>query len=245
MQEEILSGELEFNNKVVLITGPAGNLGSAVVDGFLTQGASLVLLDNREDRINSRYPQLSNSPDHLLLTSIDLTDSSQVVAAVNQAVDHFNRIDILIHTAGGFRMGEKVHETTEATWQGMMDLNVKTMLNISKAVIPHMLKEKTGKIITIGARPALSGKAKMGSYSVAKSAVLRLTESISAELKSQGINANCVLPGTIDTPENRKSMPGADTSKWVSPDSLAGVIQFLVSEAARDIHGAAIPVYGA
>ena len=240
-----MSGELELKNKVVLITGPSGNLGSAVVDGFLSQGASLILLDNREGRLNSRYPELMNSQDHLLLSSIDLTDSSQVDAAVSQAVDHFGRIDILIHAAGGFRMGEKVHETTKATWEGMMDLNVKTLLNISKAVIPHMLMEKSGKIITIGARPALSGKAKMGSYSVAKSAVLRLTESMSAELKSQGINANCVLPGTIDTPENRKSMPGADASKWVSPDSLAGVILFLASETARDIHGAAIPVYGA
>ena len=126
-----------------------------------------------------------------------------------------------------------------------MDLNVRTLLNISKAVVPHMLEKKTGKIISIGARHALSGKARMGSYSASKSAVLRLTESMAAELKSQGINVNCVLPGTIDTPENRKAMPDADTSKWVSPDSLAGIILFLTSDAARDINGAAIPVYGA
>lgn len=234
-----------FKDKVVLITGPAGNLGSAVVKRFTAEGSSLVLLDHHEDRLNNLYTQLENSPDHLLISSIDLTDALKVSSAVSKAVDHFGRIDILVHTAGGFRMGEKVHETTDKTWDVMMDLNVRTLLNISKAVVPFMLEKKSGKIISIGARNALSGKARMGSYSASKSAVLRLTESMAAELKSQGINVNCVLPGTIDTPENRKAMPDADTSKWVSPDSLAGIILFLTSDAARDINGAAIPVYGA
>lgn len=233
-----------FKDKVVLITGPAGNLGSAVVKEFTTKGSSLILLDNHENRLKNLYPQLENSPDHLLISSVDLTDASKVSSAVSKAVDHFGRIDILIHTAGGFRIGEKVHETTDNTWDVMMDLNVRTLLNISRAVVPLMLEKNSGKIISIGARPALSGKARMGSYSAAKSAVLRLTESMAAELKSQGINVNCVLPGTIDTPENRKAMPDADTSRWVSPESLANVILFLTSDAARDIHGAAIPVYG-
>ncbi len=240
-----MESNFELNGKVVLITGPAGNLGSSVVDRFFTKGASLVLLDYREDRLNNIYPQLGNSPDHLLISAIDLTDYSLVESAVTKAIDQFGRIDILIHTAGGFRMGEKVHEISEESWDQLMDLNVRTLLNISKAIIPYMISKNAGKIVTIGARPSLSGKAKMGSYSVAKTAVLRLTESMSAELKSQGINVNCVLPGTIDTPGNRKAMPDADTSKWVSPDSLAEVIAFLSSEAAKDIHGAAIPVYGA
>lgn len=233
-----------FIGKVVLITGPAGNLGSAVVKGFTAEGSSLILLDNHEDRLKNLYPQLENSSDHLLISSVDLTDPSKVSSAVSKAVDHFGRIDILVHTAGGFKMGEKVHETTDKTWDVMVDLNVRTLLNISRAVVPLMLENNSGKIISIGARPALSGKARMGSYSAAKSAVLRLTESMAAELKSQGINVNCVLPGTIDTPENRKAMPDADTSRWVSPDSLADVIPFLTSNASRDIHGAAIPVYG-
>jgi len=233
-----------FKDKVVLITGPAGNLGSAVVESFTAEGSSLILLDNHEDRLKNLYPQLENSPDHLLISSVDLTDASKISSAVSKAVDHFGRIDILVHTAGGFRIGEKVHETTDKTWDVMMDLNVRTLLNISRAVVPLMLEKNSGKIISIGAKPALSGKARMGSYSAAKSAVLRLTESMAAELKSQGINVNCVLPGTIDTPENRKAMPDADTSRWVSPDSLANVILFLTSDASRDIHGAAIPVYG-
>jgi len=233
------------NNKIALITGPAGNLGSAVVERFAAEGVSLILLDRHQDRLRDIYPQFENSNDHLLISPVDLTDSSMVNTAVQKAVDHFGRIDILVHTAGGFKMGEKVHETTGKTWDVMMNLNVRTLLNVTSAVVPLMLEQKNGKIITIGARPALAGKARMGSYSAAKTAVLRLTESMSAELKSQGINVNCVLPGTIDTPANREAMPDADSSKWVAPDSLAEVILFLSSEAARDIHGAAIPVYGA
>jgi NAD(P)-dependent dehydrogenase (short-subunit alcohol dehydrogenase family) len=107
-----------------------------------------------------------------------------------------------------------------------------------------MLEHGSGKIINMAARPGLEGKAGMAAYSASKSAVLRFTESMAAELKSQGINVNCVIPGTIDTPQNRESTPDADFSTWVTPESLADVIQFLSSEAARDVHGAAIPVYG-
>jgi len=235
----------EFSKKVVLITGPAGNLGSAVVEQYLDEGSFLFLIDNRAERLSKLYPHLLNDQDHLLIPEIDLTNLNQVNEAITAGMKKFKRIDVLVHTAGGFQMGERVHEITETSWDFLLDLNIKTLLNITKAVIPHMLDQKSGKIITIGARPSLVGKAKMGAYSVAKAGVLRLTESLSAELKTSGINVNCVLPGTIDTPQNRKSMPGADTSKWVTPKSLAKIIKFLASEAANDIHGAAIPAYGA
>ena len=235
----------DFSKKVVLITGPAGNLGSAVVEQFLNVGSSLILIDNRADRLVKLFPQLVNTKDHLLIPEIDLTNFNLVNKAVSEGLKQFNRIDILVHTAGGFQMGEKVPEITESSWDFLLDLNLKTLLNITKAVVPGMVDQKSGKIITIGARPSLSGKAKMGAYSVAKAGVLRLTESLAAELKPTGINVNCVIPGTIDTPQNRKSMPGADTSKWVTPESLANIIKFLASEEAKDIHGAAIPAYGA
>ena len=235
----------DFSKKVVLITGPAGNLGSAVVEQFLNVGSSLILIDNRADRLVKLFPQLVNTKDHLLIPEIDLTNFNLVNKAVSEGLKQFNRIDILVHTAGGFQMGEKVPEITESSWDFLLDLNLKTLLNITKAVVPGMVDQKSGKIITIGAKPSLSGKAKMGAYSVAKAGVLRLTESLAAELKPTGINVNCVIPGTIDTPQNRKSMPGADTSKWVTPESLANIIKFLASEEAKDIHGAAIPAYGA
>jgi NAD(P)-dependent dehydrogenase (short-subunit alcohol dehydrogenase family) len=107
-----------------------------------------------------------------------------------------------------------------------------------------MLRQGSGKIVNVAARAALAGSANHAAYSASKAAVVRLTESIAAEVRSQGINVNCVLPSTIDTPENRSAMPKADTDKWVKPEEMAKVILFLASNAASEIHGAAIPVYG-
>lgn len=230
--------------QVVLITGPTGNLGSAVIQQFLPDNPHFILIDRDPDRLPDRYPDLASSPDHLLIPDVDLTNRTAVEDAVEKGIKSYSRIDCLIHTAGGFQKGETVDEISDDSWENMMDLNLKTTLNITRAVIPIMVERNYGKIITIGAKPAFQGKARMGAYSAAKAAVLRLTETMSAELKSLGINVNCVIPGTIDTLQNRLAMPTADTSRWVSPDSLAGVIRFLCSSAARDIHGAAIPVFG-
>jgi NAD(P)-dependent dehydrogenase (short-subunit alcohol dehydrogenase family) len=129
-------------------------------------------------------------------------------------------------------------------WDFLMNLNARSVLVAMRAVLPHLLKRGNGAIVNIGARPGLAGKAKMAAYSASKSAVIRLTESVSAEVKDFGIQVNCILPGTIDTPQNRKDMPKADFSTWVEPESLANVILFLASHQAKDIHGAALPVYG-
>jgi NAD(P)-dependent dehydrogenase (short-subunit alcohol dehydrogenase family) len=141
-------------------------------------------------------------------------------------------------------MGEAVHETSAATWDLLMDLNARTLLHIAAAVVPAMCERPHGRIVTNGAAAAARGGAPMGADAASKSALIRLTEAMSAELKEQGINVNCVLPSVIDTPENRAAMPDADPARWVSPHALAQVIAFLASDAATPIHGAAIPVSG-
>src|SRR5262249_9953368 len=112
----------------------------------------------------------------------------------------------------------------------------------ARAVVPDMIRTKSGRIVNIGARAGLRGGARMAAYSASKSTVIRLTESLAEELKGQGVNVNCVLPSIIDTARNRADMPDADFSKWVRPADLARVIAFLASDDARAIHGAAIPV---
>ena len=141
-------------------------------------------------------------------------------------------------------MGKPLHETSDADWDFLMDLNARTVLHMARAVVPDMLARGGGKIVNIGAFAAQRGAANMGAYIASKSAVIRLTETMSAELREHNINVNCVLPTIIDTPENRKAMPKADPKKWVAPQDLANVIVFLASDAARAIHGAAIPVTG-
>ncbi|MGE5130615.1 MAG: SDR family oxidoreductase, partial [Sphingomonadaceae bacterium] len=137
-----------------------------------------------------------------------------------------------------------VHETSDQTWDFLFDLNAKSLLHAARAVVPHMLAAGGGKVVTIGAFAAQKGAAHMGAYAAAKSAVIRLTESMAAELREKNVNVNCVLPTIIDTPENRAAMPAADPGRWVAPADLANVILFLASDAARAVHGAALPVAG-
>lgn len=234
----------DFTGKVVVVTGAAGNLGSAVARAFAGAGAHLVLVDRGEGRLAAVNPELAVSGDHILANSIDLVNEESVNQMVASAVGRFERIDVLANTVGGYRAGTPLHETALGTWDFMMDLNAKTAFIISKAVIPYMLVQGSGKIVNVAARAGLSGGAQMSAYSASKSALIRLTESMAAELKTHGINVNCILPGTIDSPDNRAAMPKADFARWVKPESLADVILFLASEAARDIHGASIPVVG-
>nr|MBC8448971.1 SDR family oxidoreductase [Chloroflexota bacterium] len=234
----------DFSHRVVIVTGAAGNLGRAVARAFQTAGARLVLVDRAADRLPRLFPELADSPDHFLATSVDLTDAEAVEAMVAEAIRRFGRVDVLVNTTGGWRGGQAVHETEMDTWSFLFDLNVRTTVIASRAVIPHMLAQGRGRIVNVAARAGVAGTARNGAYSAAKSGVIRLTESMAAELKKEGITVNCVLPSTIDTPQNRAAMPKADPSRWVEPEAIADVILFLASDAARAVQGAAIPVYG-
>jgi len=145
---------------------------------------------------------------------------------------------------GAWRGGKLVHETDLADWDFLFNVNLRTTLLCCRAVIPQMLKQGRGKIITVASRDGLAGSAGYAAYSASKSAVLRLTEALADELKASNINVNCIMPSTIDTPQNRASNPGADFSKWVEPSAIADVILFLASDASRAINGAAVPVFG-
>jgi NAD(P)-dependent dehydrogenase (short-subunit alcohol dehydrogenase family) len=235
---------MDFTDQVVVITGASGNLGGALVRAFHQAGAKLALIDRQTDVLAQAFPDLVDKADRLLIRAADLMQAAEVETAVNAIVDHFGRIDVLAHTVGGFRAGAPLHETPVATLDFMLNLNAKTVFLTNQAVVPHMLRQGSGKIINLAARAGLQGAPQLAAYSASKAAVIRLTESAAAEVKKSGINVNCVLPGTIDTPQNREAMPEADFNQWVKPESLADVILFLASDAARDIHGAAIPVYG-
>lgn len=235
---------LSFSQQVVLITGSVGNLGRAVAHAFQKNGAHTVLLDRSADRLHHAYADLVMPHDHLLLGGVDLAHEASVVGAVGSAIERFGRIDILVNTVGAWRGGKSTHEAPLADWEFLHQANVLPTLLTSRAITPHFLARQSGRIVNIAARSGLAGDSGSAAYSAAKAAVLRLTESLAAELKHAGINVNAILPSTIDTPQNRAAMPAADHSKWVHPDAIADVVLFLSSPAARAIHGAAIPVYG-
>ena len=234
----------DFSGRVVLVTGAAGNLGRAVARSFHLAGARTVLADRESSRLQQAFPDLKGSRDHLLVEGVDLTAPGSLDGIVAQAVGLFGRLDVLVNAVGGFRAGAPVHETPLETWDMLLDLNLRTSLVAARAVIPVMIRQQYGKIVTVAARAAGAGAANMAAYSAAKAAVVRLTESMAAELKGSGINVNCVLPGTLDTEQNRQERPGANHSTWVAPDAVADVILFLASDAARAVVGASVPVFG-
>lgn len=233
-----------FSGVKVIVTGATGNLGEAVARRFLESQATLILVDRVQGQLGQKFPDISGSPDHLLIESVDVTKQEDVEHMVARTIEKFGAIDVLVNTVGGYRAGKPVHETDLETWDFMLNLNARSVFLASRGVIPHMLAARSGAIINVAARPGLKGNPRRAAYSVSKSAVIRLTESMAAELKEDGINVNCIIPGTIDTPSNREAMPNADYSRWPKPEALADVILFLASKAARCVHGAAVPVYG-
>ena len=227
-------------DRAVLITGAAGTLGRAVARKFADEGAALALFDRSADLLSSAFGAQSATAKHY---ACDLLDTQAVSAAVQRAVSDLGGLDAVCHIAGGFRMGEAVHDISDETWDVMMNTNARAFLNVARAVIPPMI-QGGGKIVAVGAMGAQRGQANMGAYAASKRALQALVESMSAEQRTHGINVNAVLPSIIDTPANRRDMPKADPAKWVAPADLANVIAFLCSDAAKAVHGAAIPVQG-
>lgn len=233
----------EFAGKVVLITGAAGNLGRAVAAAFATQGAHLALVDLNEEGLAEAQKALPGDC-KVITVPTNLLKVDSVTACVATVQSKLGGIDVLANIAGGFTMGPLLHDTEDKDWDFMMNLNARSVFNMARAVVPGMLSAGGGRIINVSARAAREGKARMGPYCAAKAAVITLTETLAAEHKHAGITANCILPGTIDTPQNRADMPDADHSKWVPTAALADVVVFLASQASRCVTGAAIPVYG-
>lgn len=232
---------MDSSGATVIVTGAAGNLGSAVADAFAERNANLVLVALHEAALRERF---GGEDEHRALVAADLREQRGADAVVQKALERFRRVDVLCSVAGGFRMGEPVHATSDATWDYLFALNAGSVFHMARAVVPPMLAQGGGRIVNVAAAAGQRGAALMGAYTASKAVVIRLTEAMAAELRERNINVNCVLPTTLDTPENRAAMPDADPTRWVDPRDLARIIVFLASPAARAIHGASIPVAG-
>ncbi|MDE1829625.1 MAG: SDR family oxidoreductase [Thaumarchaeota archaeon] len=233
----------DFAGKVVLVTGSSGALGIDVGQAFLKTGASLILTYFSDSSL-PLLQKICGTSKNLFLLRGDFKKEEDVKTLISEVVKRFGRIDVLANVIGGYIAGKPVTEIEENEWDEMMQLNLKTAFLLSKHVVVQMLKQSSGKIIHVAARPGLKGTGFDAAYVASKSGVIRLVESLSEEVKSKGINVNCILPSIIDTQENRIAMPGADYAKWVKPIDIAKVILFLASDDARPITGASIPVYG-
>jgi NAD(P)-dependent dehydrogenase (short-subunit alcohol dehydrogenase family) len=229
-----------MQDNVVVVTGGLGTLGRAVARAFETAGSRVAVIDHTAV---PAADAAKASDRYLPVGQVDLTQLEHAERAMQSIVAKFGRIDVLVNIAGGFRW-QTLADGDLAGWDQMYAVNLKTAVVASKAALPFILKSAAGRVINIGAGAAAKAASGMGAYAASKSGVLRLTESLSEEVKDRGLTVNAVLPGTIDTPQNRKDMPDADKSKWVVPEAIAEVVVFLASSAARAVTGAAIPVFG-
>ena len=227
--------EKSFAGKIALVTGANGGLGMSVTQAFLNAGATVVGLSRKIE-------QSEFSSSAFFSVSAELSSGASANKAVDAIIARHKRIDILAHLVGGFAGGSRVDETDDTTFQQMFEINVNAAFYLLRAVLPHMRKAQSGRIIAIGSRAAEEPGPGVGAYSASKAAVVSLIETVARENKDMGITANIILPGTMDTPANRKAMPNADFSTWVRTQSVASLILWLAGE--PDVTGAVIPVYG-
>lgn len=227
----------------VLITGAAGALGRATVAAFRHDGRPMVLVDRELALLEAAFPDLVRV-DGCLMLAVDVTDAEAMADAAHAAAGRLGAPSALVHVAGGFDMGPAVHELDRDSWQRMLDLNAWSFVACSRAVVPAMLAARQGRIVAVSARSALHGEANKGAYVAAKSALQRLVESLSLEVRGEGIAVNSVAPSILDTPANRSAMPDADPGLWVAPETVAGCLRFLVSDVAGAIHGQHLVVSG-
>ncbi|MDM9381585.1 3-oxoacyl-ACP reductase FabG [Chlorogloeopsis sp. ULAP01] len=227
--------------KHVLLTGGTGGLGLGVTPTVLAQGATAVTIPYRNPKDIERLKGILSPADfaRIQFVTADLKDEASVENLINQIA----RVDVLIHLVGGFSMG-KTHEYSFENWRRDFDINLNTTFLVCKHSLKSMLQNGYGRIVTVGSRGAVEPTGQLAAYCAAKAGVVALTKAIADETKGTNITANVVLPSVIDTPTNRESMGEENADQWVKPESLAEVICFLASEAAKDIRGAAVPVYG-
>ena len=223
--------------KTALVTGADGGLGVHVTKALLDAGFLVAGLAPKIKQSDFDDPRFTALPARL--DSLEAAKRS-----ADAVITKFGKIDVLAHLVGGFAGGTSVAETDDTTFRRMFEMNVDSAFHILRAVLPHMRKAGNSRIIAIGSRAAESPGTGVGAYSASKAALVSLIRTVAIENKDSGITANVILPGTIDTPANRKAMPKADITNWVQPAAIASLIVWLASDAAGDMTGAVIPLYG-
>jgi NAD(P)-dependent dehydrogenase (short-subunit alcohol dehydrogenase family) len=237
---------VSLNGKVAIVTGATGALGRVIAKMLLDQGAHVFSTYRSEDKQRELIDFLGEVKGMLTSVQADVTEESSVQALFQKVVDKHGRVDILLNIVGAYKGGVEIASTKESDWDFMMDVNLKSAFLCSKEALAHMMRQNFGKIVNVASRAAVEKRfrSKSGAYAVSKAGIVVLTETTAEEVRKYDINVNCILPSTIDTPDNRRNFPDADSSKWVKPEQIARVILFLVSDDSGIISGVSIPVYG-
>lgn len=235
---------MRLTGQVALITGGTGALGRAVTAAFVEAGAAVAVTYVVDPEVPECKVCLGPRADAPLFLKADVTVEAEVKKLVQTVVERLGRIDILLNLVGGYVGDLPVAELSEATWDHMVNINLKSAFLCCKHAVPVMQRGGGGRIVTVSSRAALKVFPGISAYATAKAGLLAFTETLASEVLKDNITVNAILPSVIDTPANRKAMPGADASVWVKPEEIARLLLFLCSEASREISGAAVPIYG-
>lgn len=235
---------MEFENRVALVTGGTGALGSAVTLDLLSLGARVAVPYRSQEEFENLTRSAKKREEALYGDKADLTRGEEIAKLVAAVIERWGKLDYVVAVAGGFAAG-KSYETDERTWDHMFNLNLRSVYLLTRAVVPIMIRQNFGRIVTVSSGSILhGGGAGIAAYAISKSAVLRLSEILAGELKDFDIHVHCILPGTMDTEANRKAMPEADFSKWVKTQDVARVIRSLLGEEFRAVRSVSVPVLG-
>ena len=223
--------------QVAIVAGAGGALGHATTATLAASGLTVVAVDRNEGA-------LRELPDGARPEVADTTDPTAVKGLIDRIAGEVGPPDVLVNTLGTFRPGDALAATPE-TLRLMIDVNLGPALWLSQAVAPHMQRQGSGAIVHVAARPGIEPTGGMAAYSVSKAALVHLTRILDVELRPHGIRVNAVAPQLLDTPTNQTIFPAEVLTHAVAPEAIAGVIAFLVSDAAAPVSGAVLPAYGA
>jgi len=227
-------------NKTIIITGASGNLGKATVEKLVTQGYNIIVTvaPNTKLGFYEDHPQVD-------IQYVDLMDEPGVEGMINLALKKYGSIHAALLLVGGYA-GGSIKDTVGSAINKMIGLNFETAYNVARPVFNHMITENNGRIIFIGARPALKavdGKNNLA-YGLSKSLLFKLAEYLNAEAKDKNVVCSIIVPSTMDTPANRKHIPDADFSKWVKPDDVADLMAYIISEKGAALREPVLKMYG-
>lgn len=235
---------MTLSRKTAIITGGTGTLGRICAERLFDESLNVAIPATSERSLIGISGKLKESPGRFLGEIADLTNEEQVAAFVTHTVEKFGGVDYLVNCAGGYLGGSTIDEVSVDDWEGILRLNLRTAFLMCRAVLKLMKPRRFGRIVNIAASAALAPGVKRGPYAVSKRGVITLTETIAEETKGMGITANAIAPSIIVTDANKESMPDADYSKWVTPEEIANLVVYLLSDEAKSMSGNVIKIYG-